>query len=639
MFRLTIPLVAGIFVSDHFFQGALPVLVSGTGILGCLIGLIVLMKWQGYLSRWLFGGMVFMFLFCVGALLLQQKWQRVDYEWSSGKNMYQGVIVDVPQEKAKTYLCKLRIDKEMSERGMVPVNRMILVYIMKDSLSVNLRCGDHLNFYTRISTPEREVIPGEFDYAAYLFRQQISGTAVIFPGYWQWTGKKSALTWKQRAGVWREKILDSYRKWGFSGDEFAVLSALTVGYKEELSEDLRETYQVAGVSHILALSGMHIAVLWGLLCWILRPLDRSCLLRWVKCGIIVLLLWTFAFLVGLPPSVIRAVVMCMLMTAARAAGERTLSLNTLSVAAFFMLLYNPFYLFDTGFQLSFLAVLSILFIYPVISRCWRVRHPVPRYIGGIVAVSLAAQLGTAPVVIYKFAYFPVYFLPANLVVAPLVLVIIYGSVASFVLSPFTVLHIWVVKGLNGVLRLLNDSMQWVGDLPVSHSGDIHLSLLQVGILYVLLFVVLSYLLSPSRKSLITVLCGINLFIGFSGCLYYMKEESFQLILAHSQVKVSPQKDVWQQDSIYHYKGMNICVLVDNRWRSRSVDSLLDIDYMYLCKGFKGKIAPLQKIFKIRTVILDASLGGYRLNLLKDECRGLGLDYIDMSPKGSYRILL
>lgn len=111
------------------------------------------------------------------------------------------------------------------------------------------------------------------------------------------------------------------------------------------------------------------------------------------------------FLVGLPPSVIRAVVMCMLMTAARAAGERTLSLNTLSVAAFFMLLYNPFYLFDTGFQLSFLAVLSILFVYPVIFRCWRVRHPVPRYIWGIVAVSLAAQLGTAPVVIYKFAYF------------------------------------------------------------------------------------------------------------------------------------------------------------------------------------------------------------------------------------------
>lgn len=206
------------------------------------------------------------------------------------------------------------------------------------------------------------------------------------------------------------------------------------------------------------------------------------------------------FFSGLASSVIRAVVMCMLMTAARAAGERTLSLNTLSVAAFFMLLYNPFYLFDTGFQLSFLAVLSILFIYPVISRYWRVRHPVPRYIWGIVAVSLAAQLGTAPVVIYKFAYFPVYFLPANLIVAPLVLVIIYGSVASFVLSPFTVLHIWVVKGLNGVLRLLNDSMQWVG-ICLYHIPAIYICLcfrLVFFMYYCLWYYLICYLLHGNR---------------------------------------------------------------------------------------------------------------------------------------------
>ncbi len=95
-----------------------------------------------------------------------------------------------------------------------------------------------------------------------------------------------------------------------------------------------------------------------------------------------------------------------------------------------------------------------------------------------------------------------------------------------------------------MLRLLNDSMQWVGDLPVSHSGDIHLSLLQVGILYVLLFVVLSYLLSPSRKSLITVLCGINLFIGFSGCLYYMKEGVFSVNPGPFASKSFPSKKMF-----------------------------------------------------------------------------------------------
>lgn len=639
MFRLTISLVAGIFLSDYFFRGTLPVFVFGIGALVCLAGMAVLLKWRNYYYRWLFGSMAFMFLFCIGALGVQYKWETVNYEWASGENVYQGVLVDAPQEKAKTYLCKLWVNKKASEEGMISVNRTVLVYIIKDSLSRNLRCGDYLNFYARMVIPEKTEVPDEFDYATYLFRQQISGTAVVFPGYWQWTGKRASLTWKQQSGLWREKILDCYRNWGFSGDEFAVLSALTVGYKEELSDELRETYQMAGVSHILALSGMHVAVLWGLLCWILRPLDKNRLLRWVKCCMVIGLLWGFAFLVGLPASVIRAVVMCMLMTMARAACERALSLNTLAIAAFFMLLYNPFYLFDAGFQLSFLAVFSILLIYPVIFRCWPVHQPVLRYIWSIVAVSLAAQVGTSPVVIYYFAYFPVYFLPANLIVAPLVLIIIYGAVAAFVLSPFMVLHVWVVKGLGSLLWLLNNSMQWIEHLPMSRVGNVHFSLLQVSTLYALLFIVLTYLLHPSRKLIIVVLCGINFFIGLSGYLYFVKDEPSQLILAHSQIKVYPQEKVWQQDSIFHYKGLNVCVLTDNRWQNKSAGRLLNIDYMYLCKGFKGKIAPLQKMFRIRKIILDTSLGSYKSNLLKEECRSLGLDYIDMSPKGSFRILL
>lgn len=639
MFRLTLPLVAGISLSDKLFQGTLPVTAFGIAALVCLAGMAVLVKRRNYFSRWLFGSMAFLFLFCTGALWVQHQWEGVNYEWPSEENVYQGVIVDAPQEKAKTYLCKFQVEKKVSEEGMIPVNRTVLVYIMKDSLSMNLQCGDHLNFYARMITPEKTDIPGEFDYAAYLFRQQISGTAVVFSGYWQWTGSRLSLTLKQHADVWRERMLDCYRNWGFSGDEFAVLSALTVGYKEELSDDLRETYQMAGVSHILALSGMHVAILWGLLGWVLRPLDRSRLLRWVKCSLIVLLLWGFAFLVGLPASVIRAVVMCMLMTVARAAGERALSLNSLAIAAFFMLLYNPFYLFDVGFQLSFLAVFSILIIYPVLFQCWMVHQSVLRYIWGVMAVSLAAQLGTAPLVIYYFSHFPIHFLLANLIVAPLVPVIIYGAVAAFALSPLAVLHIWMVKGLNGLLWLLNNSMQWIEHLPLSHSGNVHFSFVQVSILYALLSIILAYQLHRSRKLLVAMLCVINLFIGFTCYQFCIKEEPSQLILTHSQVKVYPQATIWQHDRIYRYKGLNICVLADNRWQNKSATDLLDIDYMYLCKGFRGKIASLQKIFRIRRIILDTSLSDYKSNLLKEECRGLELDYIDISPKGSFRILL
>lgn len=637
MFRLTIPVVTGIFLSDCFFQ-ALPVLAFG-GVAGvCLMGMAVLVKRRSYSSRWLFGGMAYLFLFAVGALLVQHKRQSVNYEWPSVETMYQGVLLDAPQEKAKTVLCQLRVDKQVAEGETFPVNRTILAYFMKDSLSGNLRCGDRVNFYTRITSPNREPVPGEFDYAAYLFRQQISGTAVIYSDYWRQTGERTPLTWKQRAEVWREKILDYYRDWGFSGDEFAVLSALTVGYKEELSDDLRETYQRTGVSHILALSGMHVAVLWGLLSWIMRPLDNHRVWRWMKCGIIVALLWVFAFLVGLPASVIRAVVMCMLMTLAHAAGERAFSLNTLAIAAFFMLLYNPFYLFDVGFQLSFLAVFSILLVYPPLFGCRKVHQPVLRYMWGVMAVSLAAQLGTTPLTLYYFSYFPVYFLLANLIVAPLVLLVIYGAVAVFVLSPFVVVHDWAVKGLNGLLGLLNHSMQWVDRLPMAHVGELHLSQLQVVLLYGLLFAVFVYGISRSRKWLIATLCAMNLFIGFSVYLHGVREEPSQLILTRAQVKAYPSEEIWQQNHIYHYKGLNICVLTDDRWRNKKADRLLDIDYMYLCRGFKGKIAPLQKVFRIRKIILDASLSDYKSNLLKEECKSLGLDYMDISAKGSFRIL-
>lgn len=649
MFRLTIPLVAGIFLSDTFFHGALSLRCFFVGIGLLLLGLLGISVWQRYAFRWWFGSFAFLFLFCLGALLVQHKRQRVICRWPAERAIYKGVIVDAPQAKEKTYICKMKVETQMAVESInaalpiageaIPLHRTILLYVAKDSLAEKLQCGDRLVFYTRVSQPQSIRGLGEFDYAAYLLRQQISGTAVVFSGYWHAMGGRVPLNLKQKAGIWREKIVQWYRDWGFSGDEFAVLSALTVGYKEELSEELRDTYQAAGVSHVLALSGMHVAVLWGLLSWLMRPLNKRRPLRCIKCFFLILLLWGFAFLVGLTPSVVRAVVMCMLMTLAQASGRRALSLNTLAVAAFFMLVYNPFYLFDVGFQLSFLAVLSILMIYPVWPHYGMTRLPALRYVWEVVTVSLSAQVGTAPLTICYFARFPIYFLLANLMVAPLAFLIIYGAVIVFLFSFLPVIQVWVVKGLNGLLWLLNNSMHWVEHLPGAEWGNIHFSVSQVVLLYTLLFLLLGYRLWHSRKLVVMVLMVANLFvcIGFYRAWFYKKEE--QLVFARAQVMNYPAGEMWQQDYIYRYKGVTICVLADNRWRNKQADNLLDIDYMYLCKGYQGKVAPLQKVFHIKKIILDASLSDYKMNLLKEECEGLGLDYIDISQKGSFRILL
>lgn len=639
LFRLTIPLVAGIFLCDTFGRNALS--VDGWAIAVCLlfVGMAVASRRQKYTSRWLFGGTAFLFLFCLGALLVQRQWKQVSYDWPLEKNVYQGVIVETPQEKAKTYLCKMRVDTRVSVGKVVPVHRTLLLYVMKDSLSEQLRCGDWLQFYVRVTPSERMESLDTFDYGTYLSRKQISGTAVAFSGYWRRTGEYGPLTFRQQAGVWRDRILDCYRRWGFSGDEYAVLSALTVGYREELSDELQDTYRMAGVSHILALSGMHVAILWGMLAWLLGPLDRLRSLKWLRCFLITLLLWAFAFLVGLSPSVVRAVVMCMLMTMAYTAGGRSLSLNTLAVAAFFMLLYNPFYLFDAGFQLSFLAVLSIILVYPPLFGCMEVHHPLLRYVWGVMEVSLAAQVGTFPLVVYYFSFFPVHFLLSNLIVAPLACLILYGTVAMFVFSPVVVLHEWVVKALDGLLWCLNHSMQWVEGLPMARSGNVHFSVAETCLLYLLLFMMAGYWYRRSHKWLVCILLVANVFVGVEVYQTHFQKEVPQLLLSRAQVKNYSHAKMWQRDSIYYCKGVTVCLIADDRWQNKKADKLLDVDYVYVCRGYRGKIVSLQKLFRIRKIVLDSSLSDYKANSLKEECGLLGLDYIDMSGKGFLRISL
>ncbi len=639
IFRLTLPLAAGIFLAKTVEQGRFSEFHWLLAMVMGWIAMLVVTRWCNYTFRWLYGVGVVCFMGCLGGWLVQHQRKGIVYDWPSEQIVYQGVITDTPQEKPKTYLCKVQVDAGLFEEGVRSVGRIVRLYVSKDSLSERLQRGDRLRFYAHVSQPEQIQLPGTFDYVTYLFRQRISGTAVVFPGQWQVFGSRTPLGFKQQALARRERVLDCYRHWGFSNDEFAVLSALTVGYKDELSEELQDTYRVVGASHILALSGMHVAVLWGLFGWLTRPLARRQWLKWVRCGALVGTLWGFAFLTGLSASVVRAVVMCMLVTVAQAASTRAYSLNALGVTAFFMLLYNPFYLFDVGFQLSFLAVFSILIVYPFIFQCIAVKQPVLRYVWGVVAVSLAAQLGTFPLVLYYYSYFPVLFLLANLFVTPLSCLVIYGAVVMFALSPLAIVHGWAVNGLGRLLRFMNSGVQWMESLPWTHFGSVRVSALQMCVLYLFLVGCFIYCTQRSRKSLLVVLLIANLFLGLMLAQKIFYREQPQLFFTRSQVKAYPQVDIWQQNGIYRYKKTTVCVVADDRWQNKVADDLLILNYIYLCRGYQGEIAPLQNLFRIEKVVLDASLGTYRLERLKEECRQLGLDYVDTSSTGFFRVFL
>lgn len=498
---MVIPLSTGIFFAECFhalfpLDGVLMALVV---LLACLGGLLF---FRSYAHRWMFGAGTVMFLFLAGYARMDILWRQVDQDWPSGKQVYRGTVQESPVEKKQSIQYRVQVN-----------GRDVLLYLPKDAMSHSVDMGDSLLIYTRIGKPVNRNDSSDFDYARYLLHQKVGGMAYVPSGHWKKIERSSMLTLKQKALKVRGKIVDTYRSWGWTGERLAVLSAMTIGDKAELDEDLRDKYSVAGISHVLALSGLHIGIVWMLFSLLLKPLERNRWGAWLKWGVSTGMLWCFAFVSGLEASVVRAVIMCMLMELAKVSGGKALSMNTLGIAAFFMLLYNPFYLFDVGFQLSFMAVISILLYYPLFYRLCPSDSRICRWGWGVMSVSLSAQLGVAPLVMYYFSNFSVYFLLANVVASILVPLIVGLGILALFLSFAPVLQTWVVEVLGWLVDGINLMADEISGWPMASLSDADFSMMEVGWVYGVLFFVWYYWKNSSRKAIIGILmCMVGLLL-------------------------------------------------------------------------------------------------------------------------------
>ncbi len=276
----------------------------------------------------------------------------------------------------------------------------------------------------------------------------------------------------------REVLLDRYRALADDEAQYAVLAAMTLGDKSALTSDLRETYSVTGASHILALSGLHLGIIYLLLTWLTLGRRGYVLSQ----AVIILGIWAFALLTGLSTSVVRAATM-LTVYAIFSVGDRGRSpLNVLSFAAIVLLLLNARSLFDVGFQMSFLSVLSILLFMPLFERLlpteFLMRHRLFRWIYSMLAVSVAAQLGVGPLIAFYFHRFSTYFLLSNFVVIPMATLILYGALVTFLLPPAGHVLVWIVGAMNRALG-------WLSALPYASIDHLQLSVLQLLMVYVM----------------------------------------------------------------------------------------------------------------------------------------------------------
>lgn len=646
LFRLTICLATGIFLFDTLWPEnfSWPYWVAIWLLLVIVCGGVFwFSRWRW---RWLFGVMAGMAFFLWGGISVVHQRETVQYDWDGEPAIYKGIVESVPEVRGKTFRAEVRVDvQRLSNGNWKRIDRNILLSWMPDSLSKPLACGDSVCFYAKVSYPFSEKELTRFDYGDYLLRKSISGTALAYAGNWRCTGKPRSLSVSQLAKVCQQQVVDIYRSWGFDQDVQAVVSALTIGEKTDLTPELKAMYSAAGVSHVLALSGLHVGILSCILLWLFYPLTYLKHGRKILPFLVVCLLWLFAFISGLSSSVVRAVVMYSLYTLASFCSEERFSgMHSLVLAAFLMLIYNPFFLFDISFQLSFTAVFSILAFYPLFSRWLCIKNCVLRYVWNTLSLSVSAQLGTLPFILYYFGSFPTYFLLANLVVVILAGGILMLTLVALCVASVPMVGSTVMTLLEWCTSVLNESTRWVQQLDGSQITSVYLSFSQACLLIVV--IICFYLCWASgihRKASdwIRLLMVCNLFVVVS-CVEYTGEAPEQLYFFRSEVYTRKKDCVSTHSSetgLLCIRNVHIAVLDDGRWRTCESLSRFPLEYAYICKGFKGSLSQLDKLFIIRQVILDSSLSdAFREKLIR-ECQLLKISYTDLSVHGSYSVVL
>lgn len=374
------------------------------------------------------------------------------------------------QERAKT----IRYEAEV-EGGT-----KVLLYLQKDSLKMP-REGDVLMVQTVVRRGGKS---GDFDYGMYLRRQGIVGSCWAHRGNWQVIGYKQDRSLVALARRCQYALHQQYRKMGVDGKELGILSALTLGYREDLDKGVQQAFSASGAMHVLAVSGLHTGIVWGLVVYLLslggwrKPLYEEKGKRWLMNISAILLIWAYAFVTGLSPSVMRSALMLTFWSLSSMFSQHTSRWNPLLAAAVIILLINPLALWSISFQLSFAAVASIMLVGTWMQRAVVVRGRFWKRLVGLVLVSVAAQIGTMPLSMHYFGQTSNYFAFTNLLVIPMGYLLLLLGFSTLAMS-WCVVGEWLGELSKWCTWFLRRSVEWIEGLPYSTT---QLSLSEYGVI-------------------------------------------------------------------------------------------------------------------------------------------------------------
>lgn len=421
------------------------------------------------------------------------------------------------------------IEKENSVRCIVSVEKIdttnvvgdALLYLEKSKKSLALEYGDILLIKGGFKSIRSNGNPKEFDYARYLKIHDVYHQGYVKEGSWLRAGNNADWFYTSVYSI-RSNLEEKLEEASLSDESLKVAKALILGKKESLDRELLRTFSSAGAMHVLAVSGLHVGIIMLLFSAILFPVKR---LRKGKAIFVVLLLviiWLYAFITGMSSSVLRATVMFSFVILGKELERDTSIYQSILVSAFVLIIVEPFVIFQVGFQLSYLAVLGIVFLQPKIYRLLYVRWFLVDKVWQITSVSIAAQIATFPLGLYYFHQFPNFFFISNLIVIPMAFAILLVGIFYFFVCWIPFLSGVIAELLNGLITVLNYGVKWIEELPYSIYWGVSIEWFEVFWMYFLLILFSAGFVKKSVKLFKYALFGV-----VSLLLFNVSEQKWQ----------------------------------------------------------------------------------------------------------------
>ena len=456
---------------------------------------------------------------------------RTSYPEFPMADFYVGTLLETPVERAKTWRAEVMVTAAGHPDTLVQHQEEVIVYFLKSDSLIIPTVGEQIIFFASPSLITNDDNPYAFDYRGYMQRRQIYRQVMLSEKNWKRVEQDAGINPRILAERTREKLLAVYERGGLSGDELAILSALTLGYRKTLDPEIRQTFANSGAMHVLAVSGLHVGIVFMAFRLLFSFFNRFRWGRWVYVVAALLVLWGYAFLTGLSPSVQRAALMFSLIQVGQGLRRQVNVYNTLATSAFILLCFNPDLLFDVGFQLSYSAVLGIVYFQPRMAALFHFRNKFAIYIWDLFTVSLAAQLGTFAVSSFYFRQFPVWFLISNFVVIPAAFLFIVLAAGILVFSFLPVISSFLALVSGKLVSWVLVFLKMVEALPGAVYAGFYFNYFSlITSLAAILFLVL--FIESRRKMFLFMFTGVIIGFVLNNAVLRFKQENRREIIVY-----------------------------------------------------------------------------------------------------------